>query len=154
MIHVPGLGERTADVPFLVRELLARRLDATPAAVARFLDDGVPRTDPVLVDVLLRREYTHHMRELERLLGISIATSSEDYLAATPEFFAALRDGQEDEEEDDTASARSAADIPPDHVVAALRETGGNVTRAAARLGITRYALRRLMRKHGVGGSE
>lgn len=81
---MPGLGERRADIPFLIRELLARQAATAPAAVARYLDDGVPRLDLVLVDLLLRREYTHHVRELRRLLAVSAATSREDFLAATP----------------------------------------------------------------------
>jgi DNA-binding protein Fis len=34
----------------------------------------------------------------------------------------------------------------------ALRETGGNQTRAAQRLGISRDTLRYRMKKHGIGG--
>ena len=40
------------------------------------------------------------------------------------------------------------------HLVDALRQTGGNVTRAAARLGISRDTLRYRMAKHGMGRAE
>jgi len=40
------------------------------------------------------------------------------------------------------------------HLVDALRQTGGNVTRAAARLGISRDTLRYRMTKHGLGRAE
>jgi DNA-binding NtrC family response regulator/tetratricopeptide (TPR) repeat protein len=40
------------------------------------------------------------------------------------------------------------------HLVEALRQTGGNVTRAAARLGISRDTLRYRMSKHGLGREE
>jgi DNA-binding NtrC family response regulator/tetratricopeptide (TPR) repeat protein len=40
------------------------------------------------------------------------------------------------------------------HLVEALRQTGGNVTRAAARLGISRDTLRYRMMKHGLGRDE
>jgi len=153
-IHVPGLNERTADIPFLIHELLARQASTAAAAVNRFLDGGIPRIDPALLDLLLRRRYTHHIRELQRLLGVSTATSTEDYLAVTPELLAELRGAEPDSESDESTSTRTAADIPTDHIVAALRETGGNISRAASRLGITRYALRRLVRKHGLGSPE
>ena len=40
------------------------------------------------------------------------------------------------------------------HLVDALRQTGGNVTRSAARLGISRDTLRYRMAKHGLGRDE
>src|SRR5262249_33975271 len=40
------------------------------------------------------------------------------------------------------------------HLVEALRQTGGNVTRAAARLGISRDTLRYRMTKHGLGRDD
>src|SRR5215470_4095444 len=49
------------------------------------------------------------------------------------------------------ALANALGSVERAHLVEALRQTGGNVTRAAARLGISRDTLRYRMTKHGLG---
>jgi two-component system nitrogen regulation response regulator GlnG/two-component system response regulator HydG len=85
-VTVPGLDERREDIPLLVRHLLGELAAADPSFGARFFEgwDGVsgePRVDPALMDALLRRPYTHHVRELARLLLAAIASSEAHYVA-------------------------------------------------------------------------
>lgn len=44
------------------------------------------------------------------------------------------------------------AAVEKERIIGSLRRNGGNVSAAARSLGISRYALMRKMRKHGVSG--
>jgi len=155
-VGVPGLDARVADVPLLVRALLARIAARTPGTAERFFDGGDAaraRLDPLLLERLLRHRYTLHTRELERLLRVAVATSPADYLAVTPELVAALRSPRtRDSAPPPSSLARD--DAERQAVAAALNATGWNVTRAAEQLGMSRHALHRAIRKHGLVEEE
>jgi DNA-binding NtrC family response regulator len=148
-VQVPGFEERAGDVPLVARTLLGRMATETPALRTRFFDGGEPRLDPLLVERLLRHRYSHHTRELHHLLRVALASSPGEFIAATPEVIAEL-EGTEapeslstDDADSHRAKAPSAADIER-----ALSDASGNVSRAAAKLGINRDKLRRLIKRH------
>lgn len=171
-IVVPGLNERRGDIPLLMGELLRRTARETPALLVPFLDgdDGaLARTEPRLVDALLRHHYTEHTRELARLLAVSIATSHGGYLRLTPEV-----------ERELSGETRTSA-LPPAgtteplarrtrpppagqtmkqpaeppgpsaaELARVLEATSGNVNAAARRLGVSRFTVYRWMKTHGL----
>jgi transcriptional regulator with AAA-type ATPase domain len=143
-IEVPPLTDRREDIPLLIRHLLARFSLEAPDVSARFFErrgDALhAQIDPRLVEGLLRHEYTHHLRELERLLWLAVSTSSDDFVALTPQVASELRFEQRTNEP--TADA----------IKSALAEL--SVSDAARKLGLpSRYALYRLMKKHGIARS-
>jgi len=146
-VTVPGLGARREDVPVLIRHLLERLVTKMPELEARLFDVSASgrtaRIEPALVGALLRHEYTHHLRELERLLWVAVSSSTREFIALSPAVAAELRLPEEE---------RGAT--PTKEVIeAALAASEGNVTRAAERLGLpNRYALYRLMKTHCIGG--
>jgi Sigma-54 interaction domain/Bacterial regulatory protein, Fis family len=148
-VTTPELGERREDIPLLIRGLLFRRAREVPELQTRFFEpdgSGVlqPRIEPALVEGLVLHDYTHHLRELERLVWLAVSTSRDAYLARTPEVEAQLRIRVTEADEPDAGAIR-----------AALAECEGNVTNAARRLGLkNRFALYRLMKRHGIEGSE
>lgn len=149
-VTVPGLNERRADIPLLVNRLLSDFRRSTPDACHRFFgvrgDPSRPRMDPSLVDVLIRHEYTHHVRELERLLWLAITTSTGDYLAITEDV--------EDELSRDPPRRSKGRPRNPDvpnaeQVAQALQRAKGSKTEAARLLGLkSRYALYRLIDRY------
>jgi two-component system nitrogen regulation response regulator GlnG/two-component system response regulator HydG len=147
-VEVPALSERREDIPLLVRHVLARLVRESPELRARFFDerdDGEPvaRMDPQLIEALLRHDYTHHLRELEKLLWRAVSTSRDTFVGLTPEVSAELRLPP--------ASATSGEDASAEEIRAALAATSGNVTRTAEKLGLkNRYALYRLLKRHGI----
>jgi two-component system nitrogen regulation response regulator GlnG/two-component system response regulator HydG len=158
-VNVPGLGDRREDIPLLLRHLLTTIAAKNRSLLDRFFerrDDqlGEPRIDPALVEALLRHDYTHHMRELERFMWVALGTSPASFLALTPEVSAALNAGGAAGDGDPSRLARGATDAPAlgrAEIEAALAEEHGNITSAARRLGLkNRYALYRLMKRHGV----
>jgi two-component system nitrogen regulation response regulator GlnG/two-component system response regulator HydG len=148
-VTIPTLGDRRADLPLLVRHILRRFGAETPALVSRLFDeraDGPPeaRVEPELIDALLRHSFTHHLRELERLLLLAVTTTRKPFVALTPEVLAELR----------LPTSESNGDPTIEAVRTAIDASQGNVTQAARRLGLkNRYLLYRLMKKYGLAAA-
>src|SRR5262249_52468475 len=141
-LRVPGLGERREDIPLLARHQLRLLLDDNPRLRARFSDAAAPRVDPALIEALLLHRYTHHLREMERLLWLSPSTSRGDFVELTDEVRAELRAAP---------AAAPPASIDAAAVQSALEAAEGNVTAAAKVLGLkNRFALYRLMKRLGL----
>ncbi len=142
-VEIPPLSDRREDIPLLTRHVLAHfRRDAADV-VERFFQNDHAQLDPRLVEALLRHDYTHHLRELERLLWLAVSTSRDSFLALTPEVEAELRTTARAPEKESTEEPTA------DAIRAALGKNG--VSEAARKLGLkSRYALYRLMKKHGI----
>ncbi|MGE5185918.1 MAG: sigma-54-dependent Fis family transcriptional regulator, partial [Acidobacteriota bacterium] len=115
---------------------------------ARFFErrDGAiaePRLAPDLVVRLLRHPFTHHVRELERLVWLALGSAEDDYIGLTPAVEAELRESADSETE--------SAELDRETIAKALAEHGRSPTRAAKALGLkNRYVLLRLLKKHGL----
>jgi two-component system nitrogen regulation response regulator GlnG/two-component system response regulator HydG len=148
-VTTPELGDRREDIPLLVRALLFRRAREVADLQTRFFEPDAngqlqPRLEPALIEGLVLHDYTHHLRELERLVWLAVSTSRDAYLARTPEVEAQLRIRAPEEGEPSDSAVR-----------AALSECEGNVTNAAKRLGLkNRFALYRLMKRYAIDGGE
>jgi len=148
-IEIPPLSERREDVPLLARHVLARFEREAPEVTGRFFEkrgaESHPRLDPRLIEALLRHEFTLQLRELERLLWLAISSSREDFIALTPEVSAELKLAEPARETEREPTA--------DEIRDALAKHG--VSEAAKRLGVkSRYALYRLMKRHGIAARE
>jgi DNA-binding NtrC family response regulator len=150
-ITVPGLSDRREDIPLVLGELLRRTALKNPVIAQRFFErrGGEPaeaRISPELVIRLLRHPYTHHVRELERLVWLAFGTTDADYLGVTPAVEAELRDSAE--------SAVELAELDRETLARALAEHGRSPTRAAKALGLkNRFVLLRLLKKHGLSAN-
>ena len=155
-VTVPGLNERRSDVPLLIRELVGRLYRQTPERLSSFVPRGAVtqvRLEPRLVDALVRHEYRLHTRELARLLEVAVATSRSEYLSLTDEVEEELARSKEGNAGRSTSAAGSMAPssgLSAEEVSRVLDEVGGNVTHAAQRFGVSRHALHRLMKSHGI----
>ncbi len=171
-VSVPGLPERREDIPLLLRHLLASAARESPDLTERFFerrDDRLaePRIAPALIEALLRHPYTHHLRELERHMWIALGSSPDNFLTLTPDLCAVLRPEPGDARTEPrtgpkTDPGRSNSPNPSDsgslgrpEIEAALVEAQGSVTTAARILGLkNRFALYRLMKRHGIAGPD
>ncbi len=171
----PTLQARREDIPLLVCHLL-RGIAKRHSHVASFFD---PREDPAgarpriameLVDVLVRWEYTLHLRELEELLVRAVMKSHGDSLdyvdlgAPEPRPTASLAH-EAPSPDGGSAAAKppsSAPDSPgpgrgpegapsKEEILSALDRHRWIIKRAFKDLGLqTRFQLYRLMDKHGI----
>ncbi|WP_437969326.1 sigma 54-interacting transcriptional regulator [Sorangium sp. So ce260] len=171
-VSVPGLPDRREDIPLLLRHLLAAAARESPDLTERFFERrgdrlAEPRIAPALIEALLRHPYTHHLRELERLMWIALGSSHDNFLALTPDLCAVLRPDAGDPKTDPRAGPRTdpGKSNPPHpsdsgslgraEIEAALAEAQGSVTTAARILGLkNRFALYRLMKRHGIAGPD
>jgi DNA-binding NtrC family response regulator len=160
-VRVSGLNERRSDVPLLLDELMRRKAKAMPALAQRFMSDSPsprPRVAPALLEVLVRHRYSHHTRELGRLLQISLLSSPGEVLELTAQVLEALQNEPAEAHaspSNDAAGPRASSRSPAEPVSAeqvrdALSALGGNVTRAAERLRMSRHALHRLIKRYGL----
>jgi DNA-binding NtrC family response regulator len=122
-LRVPSLVERREDIPLLVNDLLAR--------LRARLGREVTGVTPEFERRLLAHDWPGNVRELEHVLGRAIILEDGPELDGTsfrPDGVTAPA------ARPDTASQRQRAE-------AAVRRTGGNKSRAAALLGVSRKTL-------------
>lgn len=151
-IALPGLPERRDDIPLVIEEILRRIIQKTPAVAQRFFEprEGkppVPRIAPDLLIRLVRHPYTHHVRELDRLLWLAIGTAQGDFLGITPAVEAELKDSVD--------AVSDPTELDRDTLEQALNANGRSPTRTAKALGLkNRFVLLRLLKKHSLSATS
>jgi two-component system response regulator AtoC len=156
-ITLPPLRERKEDIPLLARHFLEK--------YRRRLGKEVDRIDDDALDHLTSYPWPGNVRELENVMERSVlfAEQGRVTLGALPN---ALRDERPPEPQDDEVKRPTAPpqavgplkDIVKQHtetlekelIARALEATGGNVTKAARKLEISRKSLQNKMKEHGL----
>lgn len=151
-IKVPPLRERIEDIPELT-ESLVKSLSSTPERGVKVINS----VDERVYDMLMEHQWPGNIRELSNVLERAVNRCYEDELK--PEH---LIDFKRDMEMQDRKSfvlstGKSLKEIKDEaeaHALrAALNKYGGNVTKAAAELGISRQMLHRKL-KNGKSHSK
>jgi transcriptional regulator with GAF, ATPase, and Fis domain len=140
-IAVPPLRERPEDVPLLVDYLVRR--------AAADCGKEVTGVSEQALALLCAYRWPGNVRELAHVLERGVALAQHDVIMAE-ELPAELRD----------PAPRSTEGIPPDrptlndlkrrYIRRVIEESGGNVTQAAAVLGVDRRSLYRMLQRHGI----
>jgi transcriptional regulator with PAS, ATPase and Fis domain len=137
VVRIPPLRERIEDIPALLDYMLAS---------AGAADRPLP---PALVERLARYPWPGNIREVRNVIERALLLAADEPLA--PSHFPGL---------DPCPSTR--ADSAPDtietldlaearHIGAAIESVGGDVSKAARALGISRASLYRKLKQHGMG---
>lgn len=134
-IHLPPLRERRGDIPQLARHLIRR--------ATRELERPAPTLTKATEDLLVEHEWPGNVRELENCLTRAIALATGHVIRPADLAFVG-------KDEVEAADYRSLEQWEREHVQRILRVTGGNKTRAAEILGVSRPRLYRLIEKHGL----
>ena len=158
ILQLPPLRERGEDV-FLLAEFYLRRFAAKYGRPGR-------RLSPAAREVMRAYPWPGNVRELSHVIERAVLWSQEpelspEHLALTMPGGAPDRPAAEPEAVQPTPAAeppsRRAADMTLEQwertlLEQALRDEGGNQTRAAQRLGISRDTLRYRLKKYGLSG--
>jgi len=149
VLHVPlpPLRDRREDVPLLAEHLLAR--------AAREAGKSSPFLPHEVVAALVAYDWPGNVRELEnemrRIVVLSQGEVRLEHLSPSVLERRNLRVGSGGGPIDPSVDIRSAvADLEKRSIEAALLAAGGNKSRAASELGISRFALQRKLDKYGL----
>lgn len=139
-VHVPPLRERKDDIPLLARHILDNFRKKTGKEVA-----GVSRPAQA---ALMAYDWPGNIRELENVIEHAAILASEPFVKIE-------HLGAEIIESSPGASSagpfpKKLEDVIKGHITAVLDEFGGNRTKAAKALGISRRALLRKLEKYSV----
>jgi nitrogen regulation protein NR(I) len=162
-VALPPLRERKEDIPALVQHFIEK--------YDRRLGKRVERVDDEALEVLMRYAWPGNIRELENLMERSVLFADGPVIGAD-----ALPDGLRERPAgapvpiaavgplgaiaSPTGASmkeivrQAQAELERELIARALEETGGNVTRAAKRLQISRKSLQVKMKELGFRGTE
>lgn len=138
-LHVPPLRDRPDDIPILVQHFVLRH---TAGRDVRITADAL--------EALARRPWAGNVRELENEVRRALIACDDllDTVHLSPiQSPLESRSGQANE----TMHLRTRIDaLEADLIAKALRTTGGNQTRAAELLGLSRFGLHKLLKRLGL----
>ena len=136
-IALPPLQSRIQDVPKLAEVLLAR--------IGERIGRSRIRLSPAAMGFLATRRYPGNVRQLEQILERAVAFTRGKIIRRD-----ALKTIIDDFQQSVTSIRDQAGSLERQSLVDAIHECGGNISRAAARLGKSRPALYRMMRKYDI----
>ena len=142
-IDLPGLEERREDIPLLVRHFLRRFNEKNALRVT---------IDPAAVQLLQQRQWPGNVRELENTVNrLAIFAPMGEITRADVE---AESHRVSDDDEQEPVAVAAAPDrlmeMERQHILQILKQTGGNRSEAARRLGIERKTLYRKALRLGI----
>ncbi len=152
VVELSPLSSRREDIPLLARHLLMSAAKRSPEVAGRFVEGaatGRPhaRFTPAFVEYILRQEFPTNARELEAVLWKAMSEATGGDLG--PPTGWASESGSAPERPAKVGS-RTAVDPSIEQIRDALGAAGGSVEKAARALGLSRFALYRLVKKHGL----
>ncbi|HET8724534.1 MAG TPA: sigma-54 dependent transcriptional regulator [Anaeromyxobacteraceae bacterium] len=152
-VRLPPLRERLEDLPLLAAHFLEKH--------ARAMGREITGIDPEALRLLAAWPWPGNVRELENAVARAVAIAPGPTLLPRdlPPELAAPGTASPPGTVLATLPYREALDqaqdrVSRDYLVALLTEFQGNVTRAAARAGVERESLHRLLKRHGLRSDD
>lgn len=142
-LEVPPLRERREDISLLADFFLKQYAEKNRRLIKGFT--------PRAMDLLIRHTWPGNVRELENVVERAVIMTRSDMIsqAELPDGVRGL-DAEEDKVEIDLTPGRSLKEMEREMIIRTLDETGGNRTRAAEMLGISRRTLQLKLKEYGI----
>ncbi len=162
-IRLPSLRERREDVPLLATHLLTR--------AAERHGKRIPGIEPAALDRLTRFDWPGNVRELQNEIERAVALAQDGQAISVAHLSPRLTSGTPKRSDANAIEPQPArSDVPPTlpddpaprslrraratfeahHIAETLREHGGNVSRTADALGLSRVMLQKKMKDYGL----
>jgi PAS domain S-box-containing protein len=136
-IHAPPLRERKEDIPLLVEHLLAR--------LNRRVGKSVTDVSTDVLGLFMGYGWPGNVRELEHVLEHGVVVCAKSVIT------------KDDLPSELVTGTEGSSPLPKNErqkILEALHRAGGNKTRAAALLGVSRRTIYRKLQEHGIEDSE
>jgi two-component system, NtrC family, response regulator AtoC len=148
-IHMPPLRERKEDVPALVEHFLAKHRYSATAQPAAISEEALKR--------LTEYDWPGNVRELENVVERAVVLSRGQIITSRELPFGEHVDGEHEDESEDVSAERSffkksVSQFEKDLIMKALKDAGGNRSKAAEMLGIYRRLLYAKIKEYGLEG--
>ncbi|WP_394824825.1 sigma 54-dependent Fis family transcriptional regulator [Pendulispora albinea] len=143
-IDVPGLDQRREDIALILRELVRRAKSEDASFESCALGDS-------LVSALTGHDFRTHVRELSSILWDALADSEGSVVELTSAVQRRIGSAARSSEDREPSIRTAAKDLTAEDVRLALARHDGVQAKAWRDLGLpNRFALRRLMKIHGI----
>ncbi len=142
-LRIPPLRERREDVPFLADHFLKIYAEKNHRLIKGF----TPRAR----DLMMRYSWPGNIRELENAIERAVILTRGEVITLEhlPETIRSLN-GEKGEEGIDIAAGQTIREMEKQMILRTLDETGGNRTRTADILGISRRTLQLKLKRYGI----
>jgi DNA-binding NtrC family response regulator len=137
-LHLPPLRDRHADIPLLAEHFLRR--------YSQKYNGNVGEIDQAALELMTRHRWPGNIRELQHVIERAVIMSRSGVLTASDLTLAADTGVSTGMEMEDYNLER----IEKLAIEKALDKHGGNISRTARELGLTRASLYRRMRRYGI----
>ncbi len=138
-IHLPSLRERADDIPLLCEHFIKMYCGKYRKPVKKMA--------PLTVKKLQKYQWPGNIRELQHALERAIIMSDSNMLSPDDFFFLNQKAESKAEAEPEMFNLD---DVEKSVIQKAINRHGGNISKAAKELGLTRASLYRRMEKHGL----
>jgi DNA-binding NtrC family response regulator len=149
-VRLPALRERREDLPLLAQHLLVR--------AAREAGRAAPNLSQEVLAAICAHDWPGNVRELENELRRAVVLAGDElrleHLSSGVLEGRGVRVGVDGAVEGGVDMKSAVADLERRSIEAAMLAAGGNKSRAAAELGISRFALQRKLDKYGFDGER
>ncbi|HXG31324.1 MAG TPA: sigma-54 dependent transcriptional regulator, partial [Thermodesulfobacteriota bacterium] len=144
-IHIPPLRERKDDIPCLVEYFIGKYNEK--------LNRSIKGVSPKVMSELLDYPWYGNVRELENVIERAIILSDSDLITRVD---LGIRENatRETTPSDSLSLEEAWARLEKAYIEKALSQTGGNRTRAARLLGLSRRSLLYKLKRYGYQGSK
>ena len=147
-IHMPPLRERKEDIPSLVEHFLAKHRYSATAQPAAISEEALRR--------LMEYNWPGNVRELENVVERAVVLSRGLIITSRELPFGEHEAGEDDDsgemKGDSSFFKKSVAQFEKDLIMKALRDAGGNRSKAAEMLGIYRRLLYAKIKEYALEG--
>jgi DNA-binding NtrC family response regulator len=148
-IHMPPLRDRKEDIPALVEHFLAKHRYSATAQPAAISEEALKR--------LTEYDWPGNVRELENVVERAVVLSRGQVITSRELPFGDHDAGEHEDENEDVSAERSffkksVSQFEKDLIMKALKDAGGNRSKAAEMLGIYRRLLYAKIKEYGLEG--